>query len=175
MFAQELLDLCGHIDVFTASFMAPLRTVDDVLAPDVLARLRDIFLRIPLTNIVSEAAFAAAHTRRAACHGNDTSAPTVSSNHLLSASRAALLTTSGARCAEPVADPQPKQRTAWQAFVTAGRATKSLAVLGEDQCYGKELRQGHRELYDIGFGSWFCRRFVPASSFICNTDSNTNT
>lgn len=130
--AQEVLDQCVHAHPFLLKHREGLRTTADVLSAQNLRRIRDLFDSIPVTNIISEAAFAGSHTRRMANHGNDPSPPTLASNHIL-ASSMTCLQAALEKQRRPMLAPrhQPPARCAWHAFMQKRRATLSLAQCAE--------------------------------------------
>ena len=85
--AQQLLDTCDHLDAFTKAYKVGLHTVEDVLAPSSIRYTTDIFCNTPISNIVSEASFAASHVRRQSAHGNEPVPSTVTANHVLATAK----------------------------------------------------------------------------------------
>ena len=88
--ALEALGLCEHVDAITREILKGVDSVDEIVSPLFLQKLSDMFNKVSVTNIVSEAAFAGSHTRRATDHGRHCCPSTLASNHILSAAKTEL-------------------------------------------------------------------------------------
>ena len=162
--AQEFLTLCEHREPFLQRMREGLNSVEEVLSEDNLSRWRNLLLSAPVTNMVSEMAFARSHTRRASNHGNDATPPTLAAHHVLCESKS-LLNQHMATCsavspgpAVVAASPSPADSQAlkgcsgWHAFVAQhpGRDLKVIAakwaqVSVEEKAQWKEEARKRKE------------------------------
>eukprot|EP00959_Pyramimonas_sp_CCMP1952_P165849 3466521-Pyramimonas_sp.AAC.1 len=119
----ELWRVCDHVDPFTLQFRRSLHSPDDALSEASLAYLSDVFDGIPVTNIVSEAAFAGINTRSRSSHGNEEEPATLSAKHVLAAAKSLFDAAAAAR-------PQVALEPARAKSNRSGRATGPPIALG---------------------------------------------
>lgn len=132
--ANELLRLCEHADPFTLAYRQGLHTVEDVLSESNLTYTTDLFTKAPATNIISEAAFAAAHVRRSTAHGNDAAPTTLASNHVLASAKTVLDVEINKQLGREVVVPADKgsSKSGWHAYLKAHRSRASMQDLAEE-------------------------------------------
>ena len=89
--AMELLkadDCC--LGDFSIDLRRGALSTEDILSPDRLTRLREIYERVPLTNVGAEDRFASAQTRHMAAHGNVGGPETLAADHVLAEAKMVL-------------------------------------------------------------------------------------
>lgn len=131
--AQELVDLCEHCDAYMKLLKRGVHSVADVLSERFLQRIQDVLDSIPVTNIISEAGFAASHTRRSTNHGTEPVPSTLASNHVLAAAKTCLATALHRRSTVAPAQPQPVPvpKSAWHVFLLSHRGSMSMVACSE--------------------------------------------
>lgn len=132
--AVELGSTCDHLDPFTRLCKQQAPTVEQILSEENIRFLTDLFQNVPVSNIVSEASFAASHIRRATSHGNHFSLPTVASNHVLAGAKTCFDLFTERQCAQQDDGPalDIARLTAWQCFLLKHRGSKPMKELAQE-------------------------------------------
>ena len=113
---------------FLLKYRQGLRTQDDVLGEANIARTRDIFNNVSVTNIMSEAAFARSNSRRRTSHGNESVPSVLSSNHVLCAAKTCLDAAIELQGRRLVCPPKESSQACqgWQVYLQRHRASHTM-------------------------------------------------
>lgn len=149
--AEQLLDTCEHVDSFTKEYKVGLHSVAHVLAPQHIQHTADVFCNVPISNIVSEASFAASHVRRQSTHGNEPVPSTVAANHVLATAKTNLdLVVAQQQRLQEQQRPRKarvKVANAWQKYLQVHRKEGSMRQLAHRWSgLGCEQRQAYQPL-----------------------------
>ena len=132
--AHNVITCCSHQDPFMVEYKRHLHTIEDVLSPQNIQFTTDLFKSIPISNIVSESSFAAAHTRSQSKHGNDANMLSRAADHVLGASKTILDSSverqrhhwQGFEARRVV----PRPKNAWRSFVQRHRKHNTMRQIG---------------------------------------------
>ena len=123
--AKEFLALCKHRDPILSFLRQGLRSVEDVLHPTFLEKIRRLLTIAPMTNMVSEKSFARSHVRRQTTFGNEPKQFLLAAQHVLDESKSildcALHGTSCAASNVPLPARLPRRTDGWTCFLASQR------------------------------------------------------
>ena len=89
--ADDLLACCPYVGELTAQYKSRLASRGDAVSFWSMQYTKDLFSNIPISNIISEASFAASHVRRQSAHGNHPGPVTLAANHVLATAKTDLV------------------------------------------------------------------------------------
>lgn len=148
--AKEFLTLCRHRDPIISYLRQGLRSVDDVLHPNFLEKIRRLLTVAPMTNMVSEKSFARSHARRQTTFGNEPKQFLLAAQHVLDESKIILdcaLRSSSAASKFPLPARFPRRTDGWTCFLASQRKL-GVHMRGASELWGRmsfEDKQAWRE------------------------------